>query len=464
MLPDGFLFGVATAGFQIEGGYNGAGQPANNWAAWERTGRVERSGVAVRFWDDYEHHLDRTVAAGCNSFRLSVEWARCEPVDGEVDSEAFDRYDAILRACAERGLEPLVTLLHFTSPEWLGPDPWLDFDAPRRFAAWATEVVGRLGSVCRRWVTINEINILALHSYVTGVFPPGQRLATGSLIRALDHLLTAHVLGYEAIRAAQPDAAIATNNYGLTTYELDRLLVDLLLTRSLGADRSDLREWLVDRRRRWYSMLPTPSPFERVVRRTTASVVPLEQAFPRAIAAIYESSIERTLDSIQLDYYDPVASHHLRVPGHRTAGGRSWLPGRMLWDDPPDPAGLLRWTEASADCGTPAPGELDLPIEIVENGMCNRLRAGRSLPRLDGWDRPRYLREHLAAVGQAVDQGLPVTGYWHWTLADNYEWGSYEPRFGLYGIDRTAGIAWSDLDSLGSDSAGEYRRLIEAMT
>ena len=455
MLPDGFLFGVATAGFQVEGGYNGHGQPANNWAEWERSGRVERSGVAIRFWDDYEHHLDRAVAAGCTSFRLSVEWARCEPAEGEIDDDAFARYDDILRACQERGLEPLVTLLHFTHPAWLGPDLWLDFAAPARFAAWAELAVTRLGSRCRRWVTLNEVNVLALHTYLTGMFPPGGRFATGSVVRALDHLLTAHVLGYEAVRRAQPDAVIATNNYGLTTYELDRLLVDLLLTRHLGAPRSDLRRWLVERRARWYSSLPTPSPFERVVRRASASVIPLEQAFPRAIAAIYESPHERTLDSIQLDYYDPVASHHLRLPGHRTAGGRSWLPGRMLWDDPPDPPGLTRWVRANAEPG--------LPVEIVENGMCNRVLHGRSLPRLDGWDRPRYLRENLAAVGDAVGEGLPVTGYWHWTLADNYEWGSYEPRFGLYGIDRGAGIAWSELDSLGHDSAGEYRRTIEAM-
>ncbi|MDQ1375017.1 MAG: beta-glucosidase, partial [Actinomycetota bacterium] len=81
-LPRSFRFGVATAGFQIEGGYNGPGQPANNWAAWEQAGRVEPSGIAVDFWRDWEHHLDRAVAAGCDAFRLSVEWARCEPAEG----------------------------------------------------------------------------------------------------------------------------------------------------------------------------------------------------------------------------------------------------------------------------------------------------------------------------------------------------------------------------------------------
>ncbi|MDQ3146332.1 MAG: family 1 glycosylhydrolase, partial [Actinomycetota bacterium] len=108
-LPEGFRFGVATAGFQVEGGFNGPGEPANNWAAWEHDGQVEPSGDALRFWDGYEEHLDRALAAGCDGFRFSVEWARCEPHPGEVDTDALDRYRAILDACTARGLQPLVT-------------------------------------------------------------------------------------------------------------------------------------------------------------------------------------------------------------------------------------------------------------------------------------------------------------------------------------------------------------------
>ena len=82
ILPAGFRFGVATAGFQIEGGFNGPGEPANNWVRWERAGRVEPSGLAVDFWNRSEEHLDRAAAMGCDAFRLGVEWARVEPVPG----------------------------------------------------------------------------------------------------------------------------------------------------------------------------------------------------------------------------------------------------------------------------------------------------------------------------------------------------------------------------------------------
>ena len=90
-LPEGFLAGVATAGFQIEGGFNGPGQPANNWLAWEQAGRVEPSGNAVSFWERPEEALDRAAGLGCNSFRLGVEWARVVPDDRHVGSCRPDR-------------------------------------------------------------------------------------------------------------------------------------------------------------------------------------------------------------------------------------------------------------------------------------------------------------------------------------------------------------------------------------
>ena len=94
------------------------------------------------------------------------------------------------------------------------------------------------------------------------------------------------------------------------------------------------------------------------------------------------------------------------------------------------------------------------------------MRNGRAYYRLDGWDRPRYLRENLAAVVEARDEGVPVTGYWHWSLVDNYEWGSYEPRFGLYGVDRHRGehgVQWLETDSMGHDAPGAYRRIVAGL-
>ncbi len=454
-LPQGFRFGVATAGFQIEGHYNGPGQPRNNWYAWEQARRVEPSGIALDFWNRYPDHLDRALAAGCDSFRLSVEWTRCSPTESHWDDTAFERYRDILRACRERGLEPLVTLHHFTHPGWLGDEFWLQPDAPEHFAVWVARAVRELGPFVNRWVTLNEINVYALQSFMVGAFPPGARLSTGKTVRALDHLLTAHVLAYAEIHAQQPDAQAATNPFAFSIYELDRLLNDVLLARLHGIRRDDLHRWLVARRMDYHDVIGPVTQREVALRTVAKSAIPLELALPRAVAAVYDSVHRCTQDVTQLDYYNPVVASHLRVPGHRTVGGRNWLPGRLHWDDLPNSDRFRTYVPPNI-----APGR---PLWIVENGMCNRVRDGRSYARADGWTRPRYLAAHLIAMAELIASGVPISSYHHWSLADNYEWGSYQPRFGLYGIDRTSGVRWLDTDSMGDDSAGTYRRLIEAL-
>jgi beta-glucosidase len=454
-LPAGFQFGVATSGFQVEGGFNGPGEPANNWQRWESEGRVEPSGIALDLWRRYEEALDRTRALGCDSFRLSVEWARCEPCEGDWDQGALDRYRQVLQACAERGLVPLVTLHHFTHPAWLGEDFWLDPSSPERFCEWVGRAVGHLSGWCSQWVTINEINVYAIQADLTGSYPPGRRADVRSALRALDHMACAHVHAYDLVHRLQPDATVTTNNASSSVYELDHLVVDVLSARAAGVARPELGTWLKDRRRLLYERLPQASPLESLLRATLARVVPLDQALARTAAAVYECQHPCPLDSLAIDYYDPVVAHHLRLPGHRSAGGRVWSPSRPLWDDVVDPAGLTTYLEAGRRPG--------LPLQVAEAGLCNRVRRGRSFPRSDGWSRPEYLRGTLGAVVAAVGAGIPVTGYWHWTLADNYEWGSYEPRFGIFGVDRERGGRWSRLDSMGQDSAGAYSRLIDSL-
>jgi beta-glucosidase/6-phospho-beta-glucosidase/beta-galactosidase len=441
-LPPGFRFGVATAGFQVEGGYNGPGEPANNWSWWEAEGRVEPSGIALDFWNQFDRALDKAQDLCCDAFRLSIEWTRCEPRDGEIDDAAVDRYNTILDAVHDRGMQPLVALHHFTHPAWLGVDFWLRPDSPERFARWVALAVDRFSGRCSNWITINEPNVLALHNYVLGDFPPGRRLAVGQAIRALDHLLAAHVLAYQAINERQSQAVISTNTYALSIYELDRLLLDLLLARSHGVNRYNLKPWLQTRRAEYHA---GPAPVvERAVRRWVGGAIPLEQAFPRAVAAIYDSPCERTLDVVSVDYYDPVVAHRARR-----------LPEPKLWDDPPSPDGLRRWLTDSAALG--------LDVWVAENGLCNAVERGVARPRKDGWTRPAYLKANLAAVVDAIDAGVPVTGYYHWTLADNYEWGAYTPRFGIFGVDRERGVRWSDKDSMGEDSAAAFRRLVEGL-
>jgi beta-glucosidase len=483
LLPDGFRFGVATSAFQVEGGLNGPGEPANNWVRWEREGRVEPSGVAVDFWNRYQDLLDRAAALGCDTFRLGLEWARVEPEEGEIDETALDRYSAILDACLERGLEPLVTLHHFTHPAWLGEDFWLSPESPTRFAAWAELAVGRLVDRCRLWITSNEVGILGLVLYARGIHPPGRRLHWRDAFKLVGHVLAGHVRAYELVHERRPDAIVHTNASTASIYEQDRLLIDLLLARSLGVARDDLDAFIGEQRRAWYAAIAPPTAVERLVRWNAGRNAPIgataspgrsRERRPRMenpegelrplIEAVYSSPHERTLDVLGIDYYDPVASNHLRLPGHRTAGGRSMVPTNDLWDDVVNPAGLTEYSRANLALSAGS-GSAGRPLElwVVENGLCNRVRNGHSYERLDGWDRPRYLRENLAAVVAGLDQGLPIGAYLHWSLVDNYEWGSHQPRFGLHGVDRERGAKILETDSMGRDSAGAYRRLIEGL-
>jgi len=480
LLGEGFAAGVATSGYQIEGGFNGEGEPHNNWSGWEATGRAARSGLACDFWRRPAEALDRAAAIGCNAFRLSVEWARLEPRPGAFDDVALERYAEILAMCAARGLEPMVTLHHFTHPWWLGEEFWLRPGSPDVFARHVARVVPALAPHCHRWVTVNEPNIVMLMGWIEGACPPGRRMALSDAFCVLDNLLTAHVLAADAVTGVQRHAEVTLNTSSSSVYELDRMLLDLLSLREAGVDPSDVDRYVDERRAVHDAAFPPRHAGEAALRRFFAAVTPYgsehapgwgatwarlrgvtRRAAPRrAVAAAHASSRPRALDAVGFDWYDPVASHAIRVPGRRRAdGGRDWSFGRALWDTESHPAGLRSW------CATESALRPGLPLWVVENGMATQVRDGRPRPREDGMDRPRYVREHLGAVADAVAAGVPVRAYLHWSLVDNYEWGTYEPRLGLFGLDRSdpTTVRWMDTDAQGDDAAGEFARVLAGL-
>ena len=480
LLGPGFLAGVATSGYQVEGGFNGDGEPHNNWSGWEATGRAERSGLACDFWRHPTEALDRAAAIGCNAFRLSVEWARLEPRPGEFDEAALEHYAEILSLCRDRGLEPVVTLHHFTHPWWLGEEFWLRPGSPDVFARHVARIVPALAPYCTRWITVNEPNIVMLMGWVEGACPPGRRMALSDAFCVLDNLLTAHVLAADAVGAVQPGAEVTINTSSSSIYELDRMLLDLLQLRHVGVEPSDVDHYLDERRTVHDAAFPPRHAGEAAIRRYFAAMSPYgagrepgqgrlwqrvrgmtrRTAPRRVVDAVHASARTRVIDAAAFDWYDPVASHAMRVPGRRLrAGGRDWSFGRALWDVVPHPSGLRSW------CATESALRPGLPLWVVENGMATRVHDGRPERREDGMDRPRYVRAHLGAVADAVADGVPVRAYLHWSLVDNYEWGTYEPRFGLFGMDRRDPSAprWLDTDAQGNDAAGEFARVLEGL-
>jgi len=473
-LPRQFAFGFATAGAQNEGGYNGPGQPANNWWDWERNGHAEPSGIATESWTRYEEDFDAVAALGCDAYNLSIEWARVRPRAGELDRAAVDRYVDMLVAARVRGIEPWVCLHHFTHPRWLGLDFWLRAESPRVFADHVRELapllnaglVERGQAPVRIWITSTEVNVLALQTYMAGYFPGARRplhVRFRSTVRSLDNLLAAHILAYDAIHDAHeaatlPAPRVGENSFLFAIYELDRGLTDLLLARERGVVREDFPAYARERKAFWIAAVNASfgrerDPLERIMSQISKLVAP--PRLTAALDALYASPRPRKLDALATDIYHVWLKRRLHLPGALSVGGRDWSFTRKLWEDPPLPDALGEFCRLLAE-------DTDLPVWIMENGICNRVIRGVAYPRLDGWNRRRYLVEHLAALARAVMAGVPIEAYLHWTLYDNWEWGSYEPRFGLYATERPSG-ARRPTDSMGEDAAGTYRDAIAAL-
>jgi beta-glucosidase len=201
--PDGFVWGVASAAHQIEGGnWN------NDWWAWEHapdTRCVEVSGDACDSLNRFDSDIALVREFGFESYRFSIEWSRIEPEDGEFSRAALDSYRRVLATCHENDIAPAVTFHHFTTPRWMAArGGWAEPEIVDRFARFCETAVAHLGDLIALGCTINEPNVVSLLGYVMGTFPPG--LADFSLYaKASEHLRDAHGRAYEVLKGGPGD-------------------------------------------------------------------------------------------------------------------------------------------------------------------------------------------------------------------------------------------------------------------
>lgn len=486
-LPEGFMFGVANAAYQVEGGYNGPGQPRNNWAGYEESGRAERTGEAVRFWTDYPQQLELAAGMGLNGFRISLEWARVQPSTSPGRSgapPAFDRasieaYSDMIAAIMKAGMEPVVTLHHFTHPEWLGKDFWLDSDLHGLFCDYVAEAARSLGGLLvekhslrpvRYWVTINEPNVYALLTYALRYFPHA-RAGIGATAECWSNMLAAHCRAYDTIHGTYEEQCwdsplVGFNTFNWSTYHMDKIMTDILLARRNGVERSDLPAYVENGKREWdaeISRCPEVrrAPWlyvklEELLDPLTSRVFSLER-LARGVDEVYASPLDDKLDYLAIDYYDAFFRYHPRVPSPRDIRERRFAPNAELWEQVLNPGALYHFIKGYAINGR------GLPLLVLESGMCHRVHRGLVEPRHDGATRDTFLQSYLYEVLRAAADGVPVTGYFHWTLVDNYEWGSYEPRFGLFTVDRSRSpVKIRSVDAWGVNAARVYGELIQA--
>jgi beta-glucosidase/6-phospho-beta-glucosidase/beta-galactosidase len=493
--PANLLLGAASSGYQCEGGFNGdpAREPQNNLWSFERRRLCEPSGPGTRFWDArWKDDLDLTRAMGLNAFRMGIEWARLYPsgarAPGErpaLDSAALDHYAEIIHGAQARGLEPVVTLHHFTHPGWAGEDLWLRDNGAEAYLAYVAEIVPALnrallargGRTVKWWVTLNEPNALLLATYLTGFLPSNGKGGVGltglrHFVEAADRLYAAHVHAYGLIHRVYreqnwPSPSVGLNHLLTDAYGLDRAVLDVLGARLRGIDEP--KGLAAEMRGRALAFDDKLASVRRAGRRGIgrglAGVLrPLVRAWvrpeklPRLWRAVRESPHDCTLDYLGLDLYDPLLQDHLWPP---MDGGplKCWT-----WRHYPESLYDAAFLYAEA-----VPGR---PVFVLENGMATELSSAAHAPaarppprpRDDGWTRDRFLREHFLTFLEALRDGAPLVGYLHWAISDNYEWGSYSPRFGLHAVDlHDPERPRLPLDATGVDAASAYRAIATAL-
>jgi beta-glucosidase len=336
---------------------------------------------------------------GQNAHRFSVEWSRVEPLEGQFDRAALAHYAGVVRTCRDAGMEPVVTLHHFTLPLWLADDGGaLASRAPLRFARFAAACAEAFGAEVRWWITVNEPVVLATVGYLRGEWPPGATSVRQSFaaLRGLTRMHAAASVALRRVAAAhgwEARISVAHHVRGLRPANpaspLDRL--------AAAVPDHVFNRWFL-RACRSGRLLPPVG-------------------LGRRVAGLRDS-----LDYVGLNYYcDDVLSFDITRPGELFArqGPPPGLPlSTFGWAIEPD--GLRRALHSVArESG-------GLPVLVTENGVADR----------DDELRPGFLVDHLTAVHQAIGEGVDVRGYLHWTAWDNFEWAEgHTQRFGLYAVD-----------------------------
>ncbi len=401
--PKNFIWGTATAAHQIEGSNENT-----NWGEWEKDPRRIRDGSdaskAVDGWNRAKDDVRLMKELGVNSYRFSLAWNKIEPEKGAISEDALRHYDELINELKANGIEPMITLHHFTHPLWferLGA-----FEKQENiayFVEFSKLVFKRYGGRVKYWVTINEPNVFVTSGYFNTAFPPGKsdpKLAG----EVLKNLLIAHVETYRALKSIENQNSEFTNQkseIGLATS----------IFQFEPARRWHLGDWAIAR-------VSSNSFNESVLGffrdGTMRFNVPLEADVNYA-----DKSAPETLDFIGINYYSHYAFRF--DVDFKKATASLPVDGEELTDMPYTiyTEGIVR---AIDDAAT-----LKKPIIITENGIADS-RDDR---------RDKYIRQSLYAVSKAIRDGRDVRGYYYWTLLDNFEWAEgYTQKFGLYEVDR----------------------------
>jgi beta-glucosidase len=432
-LPAGFVWGAATAAYQIEGASTEDGRGPSIWDTFSHTpGRIRGGGtgdVAVDHYHRWPEDVALMAELGLSAYRFSVSWSRVQPGGrGPADRRGLDFYSRLVDGLLERGIEPWVTLYHWDLPQPLeDAGGWPERDTAARFADYADLLHDALGDRVHTWTTVNEPWCAAFLGYASGEHAPG-RQEPAAAVRAGHHLMLGHGLAAAALRSAGARAALSLNLYPVEP--------------ATPADEDAARR--VDGLQNRFFLDP-------VLRGVYPADVVADLAPMTDFGFVRDGDlavIGQPLDALGINYYSRlVARDGAGHPGGAVGpagGGRllaSAFPGaENVGFDPGGPdrtamgweiraAGLTAVLRRVADEYGPP------PLYVTENGAAfpDTVTADG---RVHDRERTAYLAGHLGACRDAVAAGVDLRGYFAWSLLDNFEWAwGYDMRFGLVHVD-----------------------------
>ena len=459
--PDGFLFGAATAAYQIEGAAHEDGRTDCIWDVFPRVpGTVinqDDGSVACDHYHRYRGDVALMQRLGLQSYRFSTSWARVRPDGGPPNPAGLDFYSRLVDELLEAGIIPWLTLYHWDLPQTLQDEGgWVNRDTTDRFLEYAVTVHDALGDRVQYWTTLNEPWCSSFKSYTAGNHAPGHQSAFEGLAAA-HHLLLAHGKAVAELRRRQPELKL-----GIT---LNQTVPDPL-------DPSDPRD--VDAARRIDAQFNRVflDPIFRAEYPADLLADVAEHGLDTVVADGDLDVIAAPIDFLGLNYYQGEACSY-RQPAAALMGdapverpSRSPFPAAegvhshprglpitdMNWEIQPE--GLKRLlVRISRDYAAPA----GVPLYVTENGAAfDDVPTGQAGSReVHDERRVAFLQEHLQSLQEALAEGVDVRGYFYWSLMDNYEWAwGYSKRFGLIYVD------YPTQERIIKNSGIEYSRII----
>ena len=425
--PSDFVWGTATAAYQIEGAVTEDGRGPSIWDTFSHTSGRITDGSTGDVADDHYHRYAEDVAImaglGMNAYRFSIAWPRIFPSgSGDLNQAGVDFYRRLAEACLERGITPYATLYHWDLPQPLeDAGGWLNRDTAVRFRDYAAATQQALGDVISHWITLNEPWCSGFLGYATGVHAPGKTVGAEAM-RAVHHLLLGHGLAIQAMRegpsgtlgitlnlssvrpasASPGDEEAARRMDGLA----NRLFLDPVLLGRYPDDvleNAGVAEW-----------------FGQMSDDLTDIAAPIDfmgvNYYTRHTYAGPDNGVFQ-----RPTIMGPGGTADIRDVG--TDAPRT----HMDWEVHPD--GLIDVVRLVSDR---APS---LPVYITENGAAYPDEVTGE-GTVDDEDRRHFFELHLNAAREAIDSGLPLRGYFAWSLLDNFEWAfGYSRRFGIVYVD-----------------------------